>query len=67
MRYGPRRTLTAFVLAIGLLISLVGTAFAREVGDTTIPDNFGTHMACMDMGLPRNPHMPITGAGCYTP
>lgn len=66
MRYGPRRTLTAFVLAIGLLISLVGTAFAREVGDTTIPTNFGTHMACMGMGA-SGPHMPITGAGCFTP
>jgi hypothetical protein len=39
---------------------------AREVGDTTIPDNFGTHMACMGMGE-SGPHMPITGAGCWTP
>lgn len=64
MRFGFRRTLTAFVLAMGLLISLVGTAFAREVGSTTIPDNYGTHMACMGMGA-SGPHMPITGADCW--
>ena len=66
-----RRTLTAFVLAIGLLISLVGTAFARDVKGTTIPDNPGTLMACMGMGGwtfggGSGPHMPITGDGCVT-
>lgn len=66
MRIRVRRTVTAFVLAMGLVISLFGTAFAREVGSATIPDNFGTHMACMGMGA-SGPHMPITGDGCWTP
>jgi len=61
-----RRVFAAIALAVCLVMSLVGMAVAREVGDTTIPDNFGTHMACMGMGE-SGPHMPITGDGCWTP
>lgn len=59
-----RRALLALALATALLTSLVGTAAALEVNGTTIPHNFGTHMACMGMGQ-SGPHMPISGAVCY--
>lgn len=59
-----RRICAAIALAAWLVMSLAGVAVARQVGDTTIPDNFGTHMACMGMGQ-SGPHMPITGTGCW--
>lgn len=66
MHRQARHTLAALALAVWLVMSLVGTALAREVGNATIPDNYGTHMACMGMGA-SGPHMPITGTGCWTP
>jgi hypothetical protein len=58
-----RRALFAFALATALLTSLVGSVAALEVNGTTIPHNFGTHMACMGMGA-SGPYMPITGSVC---